>query len=236
MDTLFSTVKLDAAGLVAVVAQDGVSGQVLMLAWANEAALRTTLSSGFAHYWSRSRGSLWKKGESSGHLQRVREVRVDCDGDTVLYVVDQEGPACHTGAPTCFFRRVDEVGALAEAHPAATGPPHAVLRALAAAIEARKLDRGTKSYTKSLFDAGAAKIATKIMEEAGETAAALLTPESDENLVHEVADLWFHSLVGLASRGLGPDDVLRELGRRFGVSGHEEKASRSPKPPTPTAS
>ena len=92
-------------GLVPVVTQEASSGAVLMVAYANEEALKLTLQTGFAHYWSRSRSKLWKKGEESGHLQRVREVLVDCDGDTLLYVVEQTGPACHTGNKTCFFRK-----------------------------------------------------------------------------------------------------------------------------------
>jgi phosphoribosyl-AMP cyclohydrolase len=94
-------------GLVPVVTQEATSGEVLMVAYANEEALNLTLQTRFAHYWSRSRNKLWKKGEESGHLQSVREVLVDCDGDTLLYVVDQTGPACHTGNKTCFFRKLD---------------------------------------------------------------------------------------------------------------------------------
>jgi phosphoribosyl-AMP cyclohydrolase len=102
-------VTFDDRGLVPVVAQEAVTRDVLMLAWADRAALAATVQSGFATYWSRSRGALWRKGEQSGHLQRVRQVLLDCDGDTVLYIVDQQGGvACHTGAPTCFFRRLED--------------------------------------------------------------------------------------------------------------------------------
>lgn len=94
-------------GLVPVVTQDAKSGKVLMVAYANEQAVRLTLETRFAHYWSRSRNKLWKKGEESGHLQKIQKVLVDCDGDTLLYVVDQTGPACHTGNETCFFRKLD---------------------------------------------------------------------------------------------------------------------------------
>jgi len=97
-------VRFDAHGLVPVIAQDAHSGAVLMLAWANAEALERTLATGFAHYWSRSRRALWKKGETSGHLQRVRALRLDCDGDAVLYLVEQQGPACHTNRPGCFWR------------------------------------------------------------------------------------------------------------------------------------
>jgi phosphoribosyl-AMP cyclohydrolase len=93
-------------GLVPVVTQDASSGKVLMVAYANEQAVKLTLETRFAHYWSRSRDKLWKKGEESGHVQKVREVLIDCDGDTLIYVVDQDGPACHTGNETCFFRKL----------------------------------------------------------------------------------------------------------------------------------
>ena len=94
-------------GLVPVVTQDAESGKVLMVAYANEEAVKQTLETRYAHYWSRSRNKLWKKGEESGHVQKVQQVLVDCDGDTLLYVVDQDGPACHTGNETCFFRKLE---------------------------------------------------------------------------------------------------------------------------------
>ena len=103
-ETLLSVLKLDAQGLVPVIAQDIESGSVRMFAWANREALELTASTGFAHFWSRSRGALWKKGESSGHTLAVRELRIDCDGDVVLYRVEPDGPSCHTGATSCFFR------------------------------------------------------------------------------------------------------------------------------------
>ena len=105
-EEFIAAVKFDAAGLVAAVAQDAGDGRVLMVAWMNSEALRRTLNSGDVTYWSRSRKSLWRKGETSGHTQRLVEAWLDCDGDTVLLKVEQTGPACHTGAPTCFFRRV----------------------------------------------------------------------------------------------------------------------------------
>ena len=104
-DAFLTAVKFDAAGLVTAVAQDASSGEVLMVAWMNTDALRRTLSTGDVTYWSRSRNALWRKGETSGHIQRLVEAWLDCDGDTVLLKVEQTGPACHTGAPTCFFRK-----------------------------------------------------------------------------------------------------------------------------------
>lgn len=117
--TLFETVRFDGAGLVPVIAQRQGDGEVLMMAWMNRDALARTLETGQMHYWSRSRGRLWRKGETSGHTQRLIELRVDCDGDTLLALIDQTGPACHTGAPNCFFRSVDAGGKLIPARPIA---------------------------------------------------------------------------------------------------------------------
>jgi phosphoribosyl-ATP pyrophosphohydrolase/phosphoribosyl-AMP cyclohydrolase len=224
---LFSALRLDAQGLVPVVAWDLRTGAVLMLAYADRAALEATRSTGLAHYHSRSRAALWKKGESSGNVQHVREIRVDCDGDAVLYAVVPHGPACHTGAETCFFRRSDGDDLREEPPPA---PAERVLVRLARVIEARRRGEGERSYVKSLLAGGPAVIAAKVTEEAAEVAAALCAPEDDTALVHEVADLWFHTLVALGSRGLGPERVLDELARRFGRSGLDEKASRGTEP------
>lgn len=107
-DEVFAALGWNESGLVPAIAQDAASGEVLMLAWMNEAALRETLATGRACYWSRSRQALWRKGETSGHAQQVREVRIDCDGDTILLLVDQTGPACHSGRRHCFYLRLDE--------------------------------------------------------------------------------------------------------------------------------
>ena len=117
-DSLLAAVAFDANGLVPVVAQEARTGMIRMVAWANRDALARTLETGAAHFWSRSRWALWRKGESSGHTLEVREVRLDCDGDVVLYLVAAEGPSCHTGATSCFFRRVGPAGG-PRGHPAA---------------------------------------------------------------------------------------------------------------------
>lgn len=109
-DRLLAAIRFDSRGLVPAIAQDAASGQVLMLAWMNAEAFRETVATGRAVYWSRSRNSLWRKGESSGHIQIVRGVSLDCDGDTVLLAIDQTGAACHTGARSCFFRAAGETG------------------------------------------------------------------------------------------------------------------------------
>jgi phosphoribosyl-AMP cyclohydrolase / phosphoribosyl-ATP pyrophosphohydrolase len=214
------SVKYDERGLVAAVAQDATTGAVLMLAWMNEEALRATLATREAHFFSRSRGALWRKGETSGHVLRVREVRLDCDRDAVLLVVDPTGPACHTGTPSCFHQRED-----GELDDGPAGAPAAILDRVARVIEARRTASADRSYTRALLDAGMPKILAKIAEEHEELAAEL--PEGAEKAVaHEAADLLFHVLVGLAARGIAPGRVWAELERRFGTSGHDEKRGR----------
>ena len=183
-------------GLVPVVAQSALSGEVLMVAYADREALTRTRDTGEAHYHSRSRGVLWKKGETSGNLQNVQEVRVDCDGDAVLYVVRQHGPACHTGAPTCF-------GA----------PTGAVLTRLAQVIADRARTRPAGSYTAKLLAQGPARVAQKVGEEAVETALAATTGD-DSQLAGEAADLLYHLLVLLEARHLPLDRVFEALEQR----------------------
>jgi phosphoribosyl-ATP pyrophosphohydrolase/phosphoribosyl-AMP cyclohydrolase len=223
-DALLAAVTFDGAGLVPVIAQDARSGVIRMVAWANREALSSTLATGAAHFWSRSRQALWRKGESSGNTLAVREIRIDCDGDAVLYLVDAEGPSCHTGATSCFFRRVDADWALATDD----GPPEApaqMLARVADVIATRRRERPEKSYVVSLLDAGLPKINAKIEEEARELIEAL--PEGDAaHTAHEAADLFFHALVGLEAAGVPLDAVFGELRRRFGVSGIDEKAGR----------
>ena len=167
-----------------------------MVGYADRAALEQTRATGEAHYHSRSRGALWRKGETSGHTQAVQEVRVDCDGDAVLYVVRQRGPACHTGAPTCF-------GALAGG----------TLARLAGTVAERARTRPAGSYTAQLLEAGVAKIAQKVGEEAVETVVAA-TAEDDARLASEAADLLYHLVVLLEAKQLPLDRVLEELERR----------------------
>jgi phosphoribosyl-ATP pyrophosphohydrolase/phosphoribosyl-AMP cyclohydrolase len=249
--------RWDERGLLPAVVQDAHTGGVRMLAWMNADALRATLRTGFAHFYSRSRQALWKKGESSGNTLAVREVRTDCDSDAIVIVAEPAGPTCHTGASSCFYRVLGAgepagaspgasaaerqsgpgagPGAGADAKPEATiireddGPADplvAVLARLERVLVARR-DQSTaeKSYTRSLLDGGFPRILAKIAEEHGELAEVL--PAGDAaDVVHESADLLFHVFVGLAARRIPLDDVWRELGRRFGTSGHTEKASR----------
>jgi phosphoribosyl-ATP pyrophosphohydrolase/phosphoribosyl-AMP cyclohydrolase len=218
---MFPQLKYDADGLLTVVAQDRLTGELRMLAHANEAAVRATLETGEAHFYSRSRQALWRKGESSGHVLRVHEVWADCDGDALLYLVDPEGPTCHTGRQTCFFRVLDRDGLREE--PVAQG--RALLPRLWAELLSRKEAAADRSYTRKLLDEGATKIAAKVREEGDELARAL-EGESDERVIAESADVLYHALVGLIARGVSLRDVEAELARRFGVSGLAEKASR----------
>jgi phosphoribosyl-AMP cyclohydrolase / phosphoribosyl-ATP pyrophosphohydrolase len=209
------------AGLIPAVAQDRLTGQVRMVAFMNRASLARTLETGRATFWSRSRGELWEKGATSGHVLAVRSVHADCDADALLLLTDPVGPTCHTGAPSCFFREVAADGTAAE-----TGASASVfLETLEQVIAERRTAPNEKSYTRSLLDGGPARIGEKIREEADELARAL-DGETSERVTSEAADLVYHVLVGLAARGVPMRDVLAALAARSGRSGHDEKASR----------
>ncbi len=200
----------DERGLAPAVVQDAHTGQVLMLAYVNRESLARTLESGETWFWSRSRGELWHKGATSGNVQRVVEVRYDCDADTLLLRVEPAGPACHTGHQSCFYRRLPD-GAEVEL-PAA---PEGVLAHLEAVIRDRQAHPRPDSYTCQLLDAGLPQMARKVGEEAVEVVVAAQS-ETDERLLSELADLAYHALVLLAARGLSWADVEAELARRFG--------------------
>jgi phosphoribosyl-ATP pyrophosphohydrolase/phosphoribosyl-AMP cyclohydrolase len=175
--------------LVPVIVQDAETNRVLMLAYADDEALRRTRETGEAWFWSRSRQELWHKGATSGNTLAVDEIRDDCDGDAVLYRVRPNGPACHTGAESCFAPWLWRV------------------------IKERQTQRPDGSYVVRLLDEGPPAAARKVGVEGVEVALAGVV-ESDERLVEEIADLWFHTLVLLASRGLDPQRVEDELGAR----------------------
>ena len=209
----------DERGLVPCVVQDATTGAVLMLAWMNAEALRLTRETGHVHFWSRSRQALWKKGETSGNTLALVELRLDCDGDAVLARVRPAGPTCHTGATACFFHKDD--GNDDDGVDAVT-----IVDRLDKILAARRDSAsGEKSYTKSLLDAGMPKILAKIAEEHGELAAELPSGD-DAKVIHETADLLFHVMVGLTARRVPIAKVYAELERRFGTSGHAEKAAR----------
>jgi phosphoribosyl-ATP pyrophosphohydrolase/phosphoribosyl-AMP cyclohydrolase len=218
---LLARLKYDANGLVTAVAQDAVTGDVLMVAWMDRAAVLATLETGRATFFSRSRQRQWVKGETSGHWLLVQSVHVDCDADTLLLRVTPQGPACHTGRPTCFFKDL--------APGSHEGPPPApnFLAALEGEIrERQRTASSSKSYTRSLLDGGADKIGGKLREEADELARAI-AGESAERVASEAADVLYHLLVGLRLRDVELAQVLKVLSARSGVGGLVEKAQRA---------
>jgi phosphoribosyl-ATP pyrophosphohydrolase/phosphoribosyl-AMP cyclohydrolase len=196
--------RFDAQGLIPAVVQEADTGDVLMVAWMDRAAVTATLDTGHTHFWSRSRQTRWQKGESSGHVQHVQRVYSDCDADTLLVQVHQEGPACHTNNPTCFFTALRGNGAAAPT----------MLARIERIVEARKSSAPLGSYVGGLLSKGEAAVCRKIGEEAIEVITAALGGEGDRRLVEEMADLWFHTLVLLGERGIPLRDVLKELSRR----------------------
>jgi len=209
---------------IPVVAQDEKSGEILMLAYMNEEALALTLSTGYAHYYSRSRHRLWKKGETSGHTQKVSDILLDCDGDAIVLKIAQEGVACHTGRRSCFFTSLQTSEIIMDQEVDTTAVYGAVDTLYHTILE-RKNDTTTqKSWTKKLLS-DKPLLLSKIREEADEVAVAI-DCESDEQVIYEACDLLYHTLVGLGLREISPDRVTQELARRFGMSGIEEKESR----------
>lgn len=203
--------KFDAAGLIPAIAFDEKTGQVVMQAYMNEEALTRTVESGYAHYYSRSRKCLWKKGESSGHLQKVRSVRVDCDGDSILLLIEQEGAACHTGEKTCFYREIDSEGRLVNAAPVRTigGGMH---REYDGIVE-RAENPVEGSYTNYLLEKGIDKILKKVGEECTEVVIAAKN-RSQQEVTYETADLIYHLSVLLFEQGLTWDDIGAEIVKR----------------------
>lgn len=182
--------------LLPVVVTDAADGALLTLAWANREAVEATERTGEAHFWSRSRDELWRKGATSGNTMRIVELGVDCDADAIVYRVTPAGPACHAGSRSCFGRG------------ASLG-----LHALEGVIADRRDASPAASYTARLLAGGPRRAAEKVTEEAGELSAATLAG-SDDEVRAEAADLLYHALVLLAARGIGLDEVERELGRR----------------------
>jgi len=205
------SLRFDDNGLVPVVAQDAATGDVLTLAYANREAVEKSLSTGEAHYYSRSRAELWRKGVTSGNTQRVVEVRVDCDGDALLYRVEPRGPACHTGERTCFFTTLSGEGMM-EAPSKEVGFG-AMVERLAGTIAERHREMPEESYTAGLFRSGPERVAQKVGEEAVEVVVAALT---EERLAEETADLVYHLLVLLEERGVGIESVAGVLRDRHG--------------------
>ncbi|NOX14936.1 MAG: bifunctional phosphoribosyl-AMP cyclohydrolase/phosphoribosyl-ATP diphosphatase HisIE [Epsilonproteobacteria bacterium] len=220
---LIYNIDWDKNQLIPVVVQDSDNGQVLMLAYTNKESFDLTLKTKFAHFYSRSRKKLWKKGEQSGNTQEVKEIYLDCDSDTILLKVKQNGVACHTGRVSCFFNRVDIPQKLPPIEQ--TIENYSVSDTLYHIILERKKADPKKSYVASLFKKGENTILKKVVEEAGEFCFAI-KDSNEKEIVYEAADLLFHSLVALGYKNINPDLVKQELQRRFGLSGIEEKNSR----------
>ena len=209
------SIKFNEQGLLPAILQDAASGEVLMLAWMNAQALELTRRTRQAHFWSRSRGRLWRKGETSGNVQVVEEVRVDCDQDTLLLRVTPAGPACHTGENSCFFRSLELDAPQPAANPGVVQPEQAAfsLDALYNLICQRRASAPAGSYTARLFQQGEDEIIKKVGEEAIEVVLAA-KGQGRQRLTEEVADLTYHLLVLLAQQGLAPADILAELEQR----------------------
>lgn len=217
-------IKFDEKGLVPAVIQDE-QGKVLMLAYMNKESLEKTLETGTTWFYSRSRSSLWHKGETSGHFQYVKEVSYDCDGDTLLVKVNQTGAACHTGAYSCFYSKLPlKSSNLAKVKNELTVSEKSivtVLNDLYNVIQDRKLNPVEGSYTNYLFKHGQDKILKKIGEEATETVIASKNNDKDE-ILYEMADLWYHCLVLLAYHNISPNELLEVLqNRRKGGAYHK---------------
>ena len=212
-------------GLVPVIVQQHNTNEVLMLAYMNKEALQLTLDTSFAHYFSRSKQRIWKKGESSNHTQEIVSISLDCDNDTILLKVNQKGVACHTGRKSCFFTDLKS-GDITSDIEINTTEAYGVVDTLYHTIQERKNDDPKTSYTAKLLKGKENSMLKKIVEEAGEFTFAVKDNDTNE-IIYEGADLLYHCLVALASKNISPDRIKQEIARRFGLSGITEKNSRT---------
>ncbi|MHB8481598.1 MAG: bifunctional phosphoribosyl-AMP cyclohydrolase/phosphoribosyl-ATP diphosphatase HisIE [Nitrospiria bacterium] len=219
-ESILKKIKFNAEGLIPVVIQESRTGRLLMLAYMNETSLRETLKTGETVFWSRSRKGLWKKGETSGNIQTVREILLDCDEDTLLIKVDQKNGACHTGHHSCFYRTWEK-GKLKEnetVQPSGKKDSPDILNTISQVIAQRKQNPSPDSYVSSLFAKGEDAILKKIAEESGEVILSSKNKTKGE-IVWEIADLWFHTLVLLGFHGIPVDEIFGELAKREGKQG-----------------
>ncbi len=210
--------------LLPVIVQDVANNEVLMMAYMNREALELSLATKIAHYFSRSRQRIWKKGESSGHIQTIHSFNIDCDNDTLLIKVTQEGVACHTGRRSCFFTELESGEANSDVE-VSSEVMYGVIDTLYHTIQERKNADPKTSWTAKLLSKGENTILKKVVEEAGEYCFAHKDNDESE-MVYEAADLTYHMLVALASKNISPDRIKQELARRFDMSGIAEKNSR----------
>jgi len=225
MNTIINKIDFDKQdGLVPVITQDATTNEILMLAYMNKEALELTLQTNYAHYFSRSKQRIWKKGESSNHTQKIESIKVDCDNDTLLLKVIQNGVACHTGRKSCFFTDL-KTNTITTEIEVDTTQAYGVVDTLYHTILEKKNDDPKQSYTAKLLQGDENSMLKKVVEEAGEFTYAVKDNDIEE-IIYEGADLMYHCLVAMASKNVSPDRIKQELTRRFGIGGIEEKNSR----------
>lgn len=224
MQEVLNRVDWDKSELLPVIVQDVANNEVLMMAYMNREALELSLSTKVAHYFSRSKQRIWKKGESSGHTQAIHSFNIDCDNDTLLIKVTQEGVACHTGRRSCFFTELESGNTNSEVQ-VNSEAMYGVIDTLYHTIQERKNADPSTSWTAKLLSKGDNTILKKVVEEAGEFSFAYKDNDEKE-MVYEAADLTYHMLVALAAKNISPDRIKQELARRFDMSGIAEKNAR----------
>ncbi|MEA1920475.1 MAG: bifunctional phosphoribosyl-AMP cyclohydrolase/phosphoribosyl-ATP diphosphatase HisIE [Campylobacterota bacterium] len=224
MQDILNRVDWQKSELLPVIVQDVTNNEVLMMAYMNKEALKLSLETKLAHYFSRSKQRIWKKGESSHHLQHIKSFFIDCDNDTLLIKVEQEGVACHTGRRSCFFTELESGEATSDVE-VNTAAMYGVIDELYHTILERKSADPESSWTAKLFAKGENTILKKVVEEAGEFSFAVKDDDEDE-IIYECADLTYHVLVALGYKNISPDRIKQELARRFDMSGIAEKSAR----------
>ncbi len=226
IDKIINKIDWEKISLIPSIVQDEATNEVLMLAYMDKEALTLTLQTKKAHYFSRSKQRIWMKGESSGNIQIIKEIYIDCDSDTLLLKVKQVGDiACHTGRKSCFFTKLDSGEIVSEVDESATAN-YSVIDKLYHIIQERKSADSEKSYVASLLKKGENNYLKKVVEEAGEFCFAI-KDNNESEIIYEAADLAFHVLVALGDKNINPDRIKQELSRRFGMSGIEEKENRN---------
>jgi len=225
MINTLNKVDWEKSALLPVIVQEAGTNEVLMMAYMDKEALELSLTTKVAHYFSRSKQRIWKKGETSGHTQMIQEFLLDCDNDTLLIKVIQEGVACHTGRKSCFFTNIETGDTISEVE-VDSAAMYGVIDELYHTILERKNADPESSWTAKLFAKGENTILKKIVEEAGELCFAV-KDDNEEEIIYEAADLVYHCLVALGLKNISPDRVKQELARRFNMSGITEKNSRT---------
>lgn len=225
MQEILNKIDWQKCELLPVIVQEVNSNEVLMMAYMDKQALELSLQTKIAHYFSRSKQRIWKKGESSGHIQTIHSFFIDCDNDTLLIKVTQEGVACHTGRKSCFFTELESGEVISE--PEVTSEAlYGVIDTLYHTIQERKFADPSTSWTAKLFAKGENTILKKVIEEAGEFTFAY-KDDNEKEMIYEAADLTYHMLVALAAKNIAPDRIKQELARRFDMSGIAEKNARA---------